>query len=681
MAARDSTYFSRLFKAVTRFYQDPNLDEIAITDNKGGAFFDRKSTVRMIRYLLPSYRVFEDDNELFKQLYLNQNQDLNLRRLLLDPNPILSDEAHQQLEEVNKKTSQQEKKAAHLEWVRKFTSEPPPRPSQTPPEPEITPIPIEVPSIAKEASSQGQRLIKRLTDRYLNANQLLGIAGALGGGAVGTTVGGPMGGLVGAGVGGTAGLALAEALKNNPEVFSKAGKGGLDITSNMLGGINNLANFVPGVGFGRYLAAIFIGLFVFPLLFMLGGGEVTQTTPTASAAPITSDISSCQFIRSDHNPKGASYKSPLLISYFQEASKLTGIPLTVFAAFARVESPGLTNFTDDQVRFYSCAKSPTGALGVMQLQPQGTLGHAAESVANGARIAGLDYNSLTESDYCDVRKSVLMGAGFILKKMSYFGYGDGTKWDPAWTNDKKAIDTLVNTYYGCLKYPSCSSGPFNYGDDVFTSIQNCKVFTATAAPPPSPDIQLLTLDILKNFGVSMDKSFSYDYLKWTWEILWQVSNTNFLSLVRGPSSNGIAIIRDDVSINHQIGCSSIGLRAISSSTRQPYPESLFKVVLIHELAHIIESCYPQNSRKNELANIISQEGYLTNYSQFGDQCVGSINLNEDYAETITYFLNRNLPEQSLGIGARCEPPSTTNPYTRNKPLHQKFAEELLTKPK
>lgn len=248
--------------------------------------------------------------------------------------------------------------------------------------------------------------------------------------------------------------------------------------------------------FGRK-AAIggFIGFFSIAFLTGMsgagapGGGTSGPTVPIPipGGAP-SSNISSCKFMRSGDTTKELTYKSPLLLSYIQEASNITGIPPVVLAAFIRVETPSTVVKNDDEIRNLSsvatCPKSKTGALGVMQLQPKGTTGHDEGAITNGAKLIGKNYDQLTEEDYCDVRKNIIMGAGFILKKMTYKTpdfpktYGDGTKWDPVWTKDKEAIRKLVNGYYGCLVYggadPTKCEGPFNYGDDVWASIQNCQ---------------------------------------------------------------------------------------------------------------------------------------------------------------------------------------------------------------
>lgn len=224
-------------------------------------------------------------------------------------------------------------------------------------------------------------------------------------------------------------------------------------------------------------------------------GVITASNPTGqpvSTAPITGaggDISSCKFIRSDQKPQEAGYNSPLLLSYFQEASAKSDIPATVLAAFTRVESPSISNMTDDQVKNYAahCAISETGALGIMQIQPPGTtslqgdLASCDDCIDAGARLVGKTVQTMTKDDYCDPRTSIIVGSGWILKKMDHLGYKNTGQWNPSWTNDEKAITVLVNTYYGCLQYGGSKSctGPFNYKDDVWDSLQNCQQSTAT----------------------------------------------------------------------------------------------------------------------------------------------------------------------------------------------------------
>lgn len=282
---------------------------------------------------------------------------------------------------------------------------------------------------------------------------------------------------------------------------------GQNIT-NHIGGIRSAATSARSglVNVGKSRAKwVILGMLLFGFAFGLvvssnSTGQPVSTSqltgiPDNQIVTVVGNVGSCQFIRSDQNPKAAVYQSSIIMSYFQEASNKSGIPVVVLAAFTRVESPSLAYKTNNDLDSLECAVSDTGALGIMQLQPQGTKGHDQGAITRGASFIGKQYNELTREDYCNPQKNILMGAGFILKKMSYFGYGDGARWDQNWTTNKQAIYALVEGYYGCLKYGAkadvekgekqadirCDDPrhKYNYGDDVWNSIQNCQVVAAS----------------------------------------------------------------------------------------------------------------------------------------------------------------------------------------------------------
>lgn len=323
-----------------------------------------------------------------------------------------------------------------------------------------------------------------------------------------------------------AGAARVGLERANP-FLKRAGNGllkGLENITNPMGGVGSgsILSRVSGSRVGRAFAKIgrgvggggsmvgkakskeaLVALSLLGFIVLVGGLTAFAPNPTpGEAAPVgtnpTSDISSCKFTRGGDSVKELTYKSPLLLNYIQEASNLTGIPPVVLAAFIRVETPGTVIKNDDEIRSLSsvanCSRSGTGALGPMQLQPEGTTGNAKDAIANGAKLIGIKYEDLTEEDYCDVRKNIIMGAGFILKKMSYStpkypkSYGDGTKWDASWTNDNQAIEKLVAGYYGCHLYGGAAdcTGPYNYANDVSTSIQSCQPASTPAIPPAGP---------------------------------------------------------------------------------------------------------------------------------------------------------------------------------------------------
>ncbi len=248
---------------------------------------------------------------------------------------------------------------------------------------------------------------------------------------------------------------------------------------------------------------------IFALLgFILIAGLLTAFSPQPSTDPTgipqptrrptgpVTDISSCNFTRANVS---ASYTSPLLLSYINTTSNLSGIPPAILAAFIRVESPGSLSMNDNQIKNYaaSCPVSPTGALGIMQIQPPGTRSAAGDPAScddcidAGARLIGKTVTTMTRQDYCEPSTGITVASGWILKKMNNLGYQNTGQWNPAWTSDPRAINALVNTYYGCLQYGGAAecTGPYNYGTDVYTGAQNCQTQSAPppggSSPPPS----------------------------------------------------------------------------------------------------------------------------------------------------------------------------------------------------
>ena len=378
-------------------------------------------------------------------------------------------------------------------------------------------IPPEFTSSAKNAASSAGVFFKRNTGKYLTTQRLATVASSIIGGITGAglTGGSPIGVFAGAAAGG----ALPSFINSGAAgpMLSKIGNGAMDrveslgnlgqsasnFSSNLRSRAGNIRSNVlsPKRG-GLRFAGMFLGFF----LLFFGLGLFTSTLPGGSpdvaADPLNpgtaSDISSCQFTRGDRNPTSQIYQSPLLLSYFKQAEALTSVPAVVLASIARVESPTVTSRTDDNLSsldsLAGCPRSPTGALGIMQIQPTGTRGSFGAGLEKGASYLNTTADQLTEADYCDIKKSIILSAGFILKKLQLgYGIGDGVSWDPAWNNDKNVIYKVASGYYGCLEYgggdPLKCTGPYNYGEDIWTSIQACKP-TSNVGIGPIPQEKL-----------------------------------------------------------------------------------------------------------------------------------------------------------------------------------------------
>ncbi|MDO8638299.1 MAG: hypothetical protein Q7R43_01895 [Candidatus Daviesbacteria bacterium] len=510
-------------------------------------------------------------------------------------------------------------------------------------------------------------------------------------------------------------IATGGFLKNTlPKVFSGAGKGiasGLGFGSKAAVGLGGKAALlatgvgapiaaalmIPGVSKKASQAIKYAAIGCCAILFFFLFSDINQNgsfflpgTTIGEAAPLPpgyggGDISSCKFTRSDQNPKETAFQSPRLLSYIQEASRLSGIPAAVLAAFMRVEVPSVAYKTDNSLASIGCPKSTTGALGLMQLQPKGTTGHDGPAIAQGAKLIGKTYDELTEADYCDLQKNIIMGAGFILKKMSYKDYGDGTRWDPAWTNDKKTFEVLVDGYYGCHLYggPKDCTGPFNYAEDVWTSVQNCKPTSTTppSLPPPGGDLRVA---IENQFNVKFDNSsgFSNEVLGWAWEALARANSApNFFPLLK---PKGLVTITSSSGVGNTSGNTVfISTSAITAG------KNFFEQNLIHELAHVIHGTRDDTTYSTQPA-VSKDGGYTSGYAQgatadpdFACKTTNSketnVQLDEDFAETVSYYINVNIPEQNYSKTNSCPPRSTTiNPLSSGKySEHIKYIKNIL----
>ncbi len=355
----------------------------------------------------------------------------------------------------------------------------------------------------KNLTGASGRFFKRNIGKYLTVGRAAAGVGAVVGGITGAGLtGGASMGVLGGAIGG-ASLPSWIQSGGGGRFFRKAGNGAINtftrLTSPGGGSFGGGGFFKKNTK--KRVIIFFLGFF---LLFgavagLIGGSTSPTGTSTTPTSTVSSDISSCKFTRSDHGP-AVSFQSPLLLSYIQEAAQKANIPAVVLASFIRVESPSTSNMSDDQIKNYQCIRSgpgrnvsPTGALGIMQIQPPGTTSLRGDPAScdncidAGAKLLGKTVSTLTDADYCDVRSNIIIGAGWILKKMQLANnLGNGTAWDPAWTNDPNAIKAMVNTYYGCTAYGGREDcrGPYDYAVDVQTSINSCKPSSPTAGGTP-----------------------------------------------------------------------------------------------------------------------------------------------------------------------------------------------------
>ncbi len=264
----------------------------------------------------------------------------------------------------------------------------------------------------------------------------------------------------------------------------------------------------------RYLAFLLLLLGSVALFSAFTGAGTpppgSGITPTPGPGGVGGNIASCTFTRSGSSKP---IKSTKLISIFQEVAAKSGVPASVLASLAMHESETFTSSALDShdafgsditigsgckyfgLPSFGLGSSPTGALGIMQVQPTKTVhdqiwqswqatrppgsinmktfeeagAYSTDGVRRGAEMIGKTADSLTLQDFCDVRTSAYLGAGVLISK-------NGGR--PPTTGDE--INKSVCSYYGSI----CTYGPYNYGEEAKADFQNCQPATPTPGGPP-----------------------------------------------------------------------------------------------------------------------------------------------------------------------------------------------------
>ncbi len=476
-----------------------------------------------------------------------------------------------------------------------------------------------------------------------------------------------------------------------------------------------------------------------------------------SAAPAASNIAACLFYRNDQVPgssdcppgdqgfrcdKGLTYKSPLLLSYIQEVAQKTGIPASVLGGLVRIESTvpervsatkksySISDYSDDDIRAMEkaslnkqvedidqtignsnkalCPRSPTGALGLTQVQPPKHLHDALRAndnrigtfesinaynyvyVAKGAALIGKGADDLTFEDFCDPKKSLYLGAGFILGIV-------GGKWNPPTdqASYQTYIDTVAKNYYGQDSQTS------SYGASLWESVRSCQENAApNASTVQAPAISDYKNAIFSEFSVTMN-NFDDQHLKWAYDKFKDVSKTNFSKLIKGATINNSSGL---YSFTDAATCiiTLVQAQANLPNNIGENEEELFKITLIHELGHFISNSCSHVNNSDNLFNDASNlplthqnvydekgdrggEGPLTYYAAHAewtnvcntDGTTRNVyRRSEDYADMIAYYLNQNVKTKKI-----CDDSGRyDNPYNSGKyPMHKELVEKILGK--
>lgn len=199
--------------------------------------------------------------------------------------------------------------------------------------------------------------------------------------------------------------------------------------------------------------------------------------------------------------------------------------------------------------------------------------------------------------------------------------------------------------------------------------------TAPNLPPggqpnvPAPPVASSELrQKLNELGVRFMPSIDDTHLQWAWEILWQAKSyaPRFFTLL------GNVTVDTHADTSERKG-NIIYFSTIPGSFYMDGNETQFKVLLIHELGHVIRgSGALYDGPLQEAVN--KDRGHLTEYGE--NPCYGTLGIDEDFSETITYYINQSAKEENLGCGVKST--DGRNPLFSGKyPYHLQYIKSVL----
>jgi hypothetical protein len=167
-----------------------------------------------------------------------------------------------------------------------------------------------------------------------------------------------------------------------------------------------------------------------------------------------------------------------------------------------------------------------------------------------------------------------------------------------------------------------------------------------------------------------------------YEIFYRIKDTSFLTHLKSKA----------VVINPEPGTTSYYRGGCKNIYLANLPKNQTQTTVIHELAHLFSDCFEDSiTYRSKIQVAYQNEGGLTEYSrtacgeriidQDGDGVLSpddeealATNLNEDYAETLSFHLNPMLPTDA------CANDGNVNPFSTGKyPQHKLLAERIVGK--
>ncbi len=221
-------------------------------------------------------------------------------------------------------------------------------------------------------------------------------------------------------------------------------------------------------------------------------------------------------------------------------------------------------------------------------------------------------------------------------------------------------------------YGSKVSDPNNTRSDAIVKQTITDLGLVSAITTPSGPVDPLVNNdyigwIKNNFNVILDPSFGEEKIRWAYNIL-------NVSIQVAPDFKKLISSKGPIEIVSGGAVSSRSPGKINLSDSSIATEEFFKVTLIHELGHSLKGDRTENTLP--ISNAIARDkDFLTGYAQGSTQgstagnevCVGIdshevlIQADEDFAESVTYYINSNIVELDFDKQHLCLPKTKDNP--------------------
>lgn len=248
--------------------------------------------------------------------------------------------------------------------------------------------------------------------------------------------------------------------------------------------------------------AIIVGVILLIIIFVViiivattGGGTGSANPLPGGGSPGSGNISSCIFYRGGDTTQGLSFGNPQMAALVSDISTQIGVPPAIVAGIMRVESASALAQTDPSylINDYDDTISSSGvAYGIMQFTPDTfitTFNNNSSEMntlfgKNRLRTVIDSRDSAYPINYLRIYsiKDSIIATAFKIKNDKQSINRDGP-WD------QSTVHEIAWRYYGCLRYGpgGCTSGPYNYGEDVWKSYTNCQVPILAEGSCPIPN--------------------------------------------------------------------------------------------------------------------------------------------------------------------------------------------------